>query len=388
MPEAHDQQHRRVGRVAEGLVSRSRRRRRVRTARIIERSLSRAVAGRRTDDRRAGRPRAARRRGGDPAGAAGGRPSRHARRGADPRRRGTPDAARARDPADLLRPRRATASPTRDAGRTVAVGAADDARGDRATRSAIDRFAHLGHARGGGPHALACAALLGDRVAAVRDARLASRRPVDEDLDFIGRDGRGQRARVRAPRSRARTSCARCVEADARRRCSIALERTSADDLARGLQPRATSRCWPGPLGDLPGGRASRPGSSADVDGWIDDDLAFAARLGLRSGRRSRCPCRSGRGARTRWSRTPTAPGSPGDSRASTRGCHPTTGTSRCSERRVGEVHAWPLRSSEPDRAGDAGAAEAAVAVRAPSRGTAGGSPRRSRTRRAGRSRW
>ena len=74
----------------------------------------------------------------------------------------------------------------RDEGRTVADAAADavaiaDALG-------LDRWATLGSS-GGGPHALACGALAGDRVTAV--AVFASAAPADAaDLDFT--DGMGE----------------------------------------------------------------------------------------------------------------------------------------------------------------------------------------------------
>ncbi|MCY7324608.1 MAG: alpha/beta hydrolase, partial [Microbacteriaceae bacterium] len=66
-------------------------------------------------------------------------------------------------------------------GRTVASAATDVA--EIADELGIDRFAVMG-ASGGGPHALACAALLPDRVLAV--ALLACIAPSDaEGLDFF-----------------------------------------------------------------------------------------------------------------------------------------------------------------------------------------------------------
>jgi pimeloyl-ACP methyl ester carboxylesterase len=73
-------------------------------------------------------------------------------------------------------------SSTADPGRTVAAVAGDAAA--IADALAIGRFAVLG-ASGGGPHALACAALLGDRVPAT--GCLASPAPYDAaDLDWFG----------------------------------------------------------------------------------------------------------------------------------------------------------------------------------------------------------
>jgi pimeloyl-ACP methyl ester carboxylesterase len=75
---------------------------------------------------------------------------------------------------------------TRNPGRTVASAAQDTA--DLADALGIDRFATWGIS-GGGPHALSCAALLGDRV--VGAACLAGVAPYDaEGLDFMA--GMGQ----------------------------------------------------------------------------------------------------------------------------------------------------------------------------------------------------
>jgi pimeloyl-ACP methyl ester carboxylesterase len=86
-------------------------------------------------------------------------------------------------------------------GRDVAAAAHDVAR--IADALGIERFATMG-ASGGGPHALACAALLGERVTAV--ACLASTAPYTEEFDWFAgmvspgglqaaRDGRDARAR-------------------------------------------------------------------------------------------------------------------------------------------------------------------------------------------------
>jgi pimeloyl-ACP methyl ester carboxylesterase len=71
---------------------------------------------------------------------------------------------------------------TRQAGRTVASAAADVAA--VADALGVDRFAVMGHS-GGGPHALACAALLPDRVVAA--VGVSSMAPYDADgLDWFG----------------------------------------------------------------------------------------------------------------------------------------------------------------------------------------------------------
>jgi pimeloyl-ACP methyl ester carboxylesterase len=69
----------------------------------------------------------------------------------------------------------------RDPGRTVASAAADAAA--IADALGAERFATWGTS-GGGPHALACAALLGDRVVAA--ATLASPAPRIDGVDFLG----------------------------------------------------------------------------------------------------------------------------------------------------------------------------------------------------------
>jgi pimeloyl-ACP methyl ester carboxylesterase len=70
---------------------------------------------------------------------------------------------------------------TPNPGRDVAGAAADVAA--IADALALDRFATAGYS-GGGPHALACAALLGDRVLAA--ATLAGVAPYTEDFDWFG----------------------------------------------------------------------------------------------------------------------------------------------------------------------------------------------------------
>lgn len=86
---------------------------------------------------------------------------------------------------------------TRHRGRTVAQAAADTA--TVADHLGIRRFAILGHS-GGGPHTLACAALLPDRVVAV--ATFAGLAPADApDLDFAKGMGRTMRTIAALARS-------------------------------------------------------------------------------------------------------------------------------------------------------------------------------------------
>ena len=163
---------------------------------------------------------------------------------------------------------------------------------------------------GGGPHALACAALLADRVVAV--ASLASVAPTDgEGLDWL--DGMGElNLEEFAVTRQGREALAAYLEPKGR-------EDATAEGIVEELQSLlsdADAAVLTGELGEYLAenmNEAVRPG----IDGWLDDDLAFDR--GASQSRTSACPSSSGTARRTASSRSATGSGSPHASQASTR---------------------------------------------------------------------
>ena len=162
---------------------------------------------------------------------------------------------------------------TRHDGRRVADCAADVVAIADALR--LERFATWG-VSGGGPHALACAALCDERLAAV--ASLASVAPYEaEGLDWL--DGMGEENHVEFGKALAGEHELRSY-----------LER-EAEDVCNA-QPEDLRRLMETLLGDED--RAVLTGRLAEymiecdlhalapgVDGWVDDDLAFAQEWGF-----------------------------------------------------------------------------------------------------------
>ena len=161
----------------------------------------------------------------------------------------------------------------RHPGRSVADVAADVAA--IADALGLDRILTQGRS-GGGPHALACAALLGDRVAAA--ATLAAVAPYDaEGLDFLAGLGEDNvqelGAAVEGPEPLSaflETVAPHLLAADPR-------------ELAEGLK----SLLSPPDVAVIDGGLAEEliavtgEGIRATREGWLDDDLAFVKPWGF-----------------------------------------------------------------------------------------------------------
>jgi pimeloyl-ACP methyl ester carboxylesterase len=223
---------------------------------------------------------------------------------------------------------------TRAAGRTIADCAEDVAAVCDALR--VERLCVWG-VSGGGPHALATAALLPDRVAAA--GVLASVAPFDaEGLDWL--DGMGEQ--------NVEEFGAVLAGEDALR---VVLERDRESLLATTpaqLVDVLTTLLGPADREALTGRAAAflldsaRAGIESSLDGWVDDDLAFARPWGFELAS-IRVPALLWQGEQDRF--VPPAHGAwlaervPGvEARLTADDGHITL-----TERRVPEVHAWLL---------------------------------------------
>lgn len=160
-----------------------------------------------------------------------------------------------------------------DPGRTVASCARDveaiaDALG-------IERFVTWG-VSGGGPHALACAALLPDRVAAA--ATLASVGPDRADgLDFLA--GMGEDNVVEFGRAReGRASLEPFLAAMAPELLAASPEQVG--EMLQSILGEPDRAVYHGGVAEY-FVATLRDGLAPGIDGWVDDDLAFVAPWGF-----------------------------------------------------------------------------------------------------------
>jgi pimeloyl-ACP methyl ester carboxylesterase len=217
-------------------------------------------------------------------------------------------------------------------GRTVADAATDVA--TIADALGIDRFATWGIS-GGGPHALACAALLPERVVAA--ASLAGAAPYEaEGLDFLAGMGEGNVKEFGLIlEGREKLEPFLCAERDA-------LLAAGQEGLAKGMRTLLTpvdAAAFTGETAEFLF-ESLRVGSANRIDGWLDDDLAFVKPWGC-SVEQISVPVLLWQGAEDRF--VPLAHGEWLASRIPTCQAHlsPEDGHITLLVRRVGEVHEW-----------------------------------------------
>jgi pimeloyl-ACP methyl ester carboxylesterase len=165
------------------------------------------------------------------------------------------------------------AGSARREGRSVADAAADTA----AILDALglDRFVTIGWS-GGGPHALACAALLPDRCDAA--ASLAGVAPFDADgLDFLAGMG-AENVEEFGSAARSRDELVAFLNRDA-----AALAHITGDDIAGALGDLVDDVDRAALTGEFAETMASmlRRALSTGIAGWLDDDLAFVKPWGF-----------------------------------------------------------------------------------------------------------
>ena len=166
------------------------------------------------------------------------------------------------------------AGSTRKAGRSVADAALDAAA--IADACGADRFRTWGIS-GGGPHALACAALLPERVIAA--AAIASVAPYDaEGLDFL--EGMGQDNIDEFGAAVGGEEKLRPWLTAAREGILATRPDTLADEM-RSILPDVDAAAMTGEFAEFLH-RWMTEGQRPGVDGWLDDDLAFVRDWGFR----------------------------------------------------------------------------------------------------------
>jgi pimeloyl-ACP methyl ester carboxylesterase len=165
------------------------------------------------------------------------------------------------------------AGSTRHEGRSVADVAADVAA--VLDHYGLDRFAVLGWS-GGGPHALACAALLPERCAGA--ASLAGVAPYDaEGLDFLAGMG-PENVEEFGAATRDQAELRAFLERFADGLRAITSEQVAAE--LGGLIDHVDRDALTGDLAESMA-RMLRRAVSTGTDGWFDDDLAFVKPWGF-----------------------------------------------------------------------------------------------------------
>ncbi|HEX6459208.1 MAG TPA: alpha/beta fold hydrolase [Thermoleophilaceae bacterium] len=165
------------------------------------------------------------------------------------------------------------AGSTRHEGRTVADAAADVAA--ILDHLGVERFVTYG-VSGGGPHALACAALLPDRCAAA--ASVAGIGPADQpDLDWFAGMGEGNIAEMGAAREGPEALTKNLAEQ------AEGILAVGPEQLADALRPHLSevdARALTGELAEFLLASVTK-GLEPGIDGWFDDDIAFLAPWGF-----------------------------------------------------------------------------------------------------------
>jgi pimeloyl-ACP methyl ester carboxylesterase len=163
---------------------------------------------------------------------------------------------------------------TRDRGRSVADAARDTAA--LADALGLERFLTFGFS-GGGPHALACAALLPERVVAA--AALAPVAPFDAaGLDFFDGMSAGNIEEFGSVLDGGENAIRPVVEEEA-----SLLRDATLEQFVESLAPYVTAADADELRGPIAPTllRYFRDCTAAGVDGWIDDDLAFVRPWGF-----------------------------------------------------------------------------------------------------------
>lgn len=162
---------------------------------------------------------------------------------------------------------------SRREGRSVADAAADVA--IILDELGLDRFVTLGWS-GGGPHALACAALMPERCDAA--ASLAGVAPYDaEGLDFLAGMG-PENVEEFGAAARSRTELRTFLERFADELSTVTAEEVAAS--LGGLVDEVDRRALTGELAETQA-RMLRSALSTGIAGWFDDDLAFVKPWGF-----------------------------------------------------------------------------------------------------------